>query len=570
MRAALGLLLLLAACAGGVAAHVRGVRPELAAKYEGEEFTCLDGSLTLPASAINDDWCQCPDGSDEPGTSACGNGVFYCRNRGHEPKVMSTAFVDDGVCDCCDGTDELEGCKNTCIEKNAAVREGLLQQVDEYKQALAKRRDYAAGAAQERKDMKERLGSIDSDIEAAGKEVVRLAGERDALIGTAEERRAVRQEKLRAEAAQRAAEEAETKAKAAADAEKAAAAAAEQQQQEQEQQQEQQQQAAGEGEAEETEEERGRRIAAQWTKDPAAAGAAASKPSGDAAAPAAPEGGEAQAAGGEEGDKGWLQSTWSKLKGAVSGEAPSPPPPPPCDEEWDASCPHPEEGEADAEEGEGDEGYSPAPDDDEEPFTPAQEDADSDPELEGANSAYAAAEERVTALKGEKELLQRQVTFDYGADDAWLALSRHCAEAREPQYTYRLCLFDRAAQVDNGAGHETNLGKWRGFEKGYTEGVFENGDWCHQAPARSMRVTFVCGTDEAAWGGGEPSTCAYAATMSTPAACKEEQLKALEDRLAALIREEEELAGEIAAEEAARAAALKAQREAAEAARDEL
>lgn len=61
------------------------------------------------------------------------------------------------------------------------------------------------------------------------------------------------------------------------------------------------------------------------------------------------------------------------------------------------------------------------------------------------------------------------MTYDYGADDAWLALSSHCAEAREPQYTYRLCLFDKAAQVDNGGGHETSLGKWKGFEKGYTE-----------------------------------------------------------------------------------------------------
>jgi hypothetical protein len=78
--------------------------------------------------------------------------------------------------DCCDGTDELEGCKNTCIERNAVVREGLLQQVEEYKQALAKRKDYAAGAAQARKDMKERLASIDGDIAAAAKEVERLAG----------------------------------------------------------------------------------------------------------------------------------------------------------------------------------------------------------------------------------------------------------------------------------------------------------------------------------------------------------------------------------------------------------
>jgi hypothetical protein len=32
------------------------------------------------------------------GTSACPNGVFYCRNKGHESKLLATSFVDDGVC----------------------------------------------------------------------------------------------------------------------------------------------------------------------------------------------------------------------------------------------------------------------------------------------------------------------------------------------------------------------------------------------------------------------------------------------------------------------------------------
>jgi hypothetical protein len=73
-----------------------------------------------------------------------------------------------------------------------------------------------------------------------------------------------------------------------------------------------------------------------------------------------------------------------------------------------------------------------------------------------------------------------------------------------------------------------------------------------------MRVTFECGLEESAWGASEPSTCAYAAAMATPAACKEEDLKLLEDRLAALVKEEEELAREIAEEEAARRAAYKA------------
>ena len=32
-----------------------------------KDFTCLDGSLTVPFSSVNDDYCDCADGSDEPG-----------------------------------------------------------------------------------------------------------------------------------------------------------------------------------------------------------------------------------------------------------------------------------------------------------------------------------------------------------------------------------------------------------------------------------------------------------------------------------------------------------------------
>lgn len=85
------------------------VAPEDLALYKGPTFTCKDGSKTIDISRVNDDYCDCADGSDEPGTSACPAGVFYCRNAGHEARLLGKSFVDDGVCDCCDGSDEAKG-----------------------------------------------------------------------------------------------------------------------------------------------------------------------------------------------------------------------------------------------------------------------------------------------------------------------------------------------------------------------------------------------------------------------------------------------------------------------------
>jgi hypothetical protein len=49
--------------------------------------------VVIPRSKVNDNICDCEDGTDEPGTSACPNGRFYC----HDTYIPSEK-VNDGVC----------------------------------------------------------------------------------------------------------------------------------------------------------------------------------------------------------------------------------------------------------------------------------------------------------------------------------------------------------------------------------------------------------------------------------------------------------------------------------------
>ncbi len=64
-------------------------------------FTCLDGAATIPFSQVNDDYCDCRDGSDEPGTAACLNGHFACENLGFIVQMIPSSRVNDGICGKC-------------------------------------------------------------------------------------------------------------------------------------------------------------------------------------------------------------------------------------------------------------------------------------------------------------------------------------------------------------------------------------------------------------------------------------------------------------------------------------
>ena len=98
----------------------RGLAPEDAARVLGagvRTFVCDGGARVLPLAAVNDDYCDCADGTDEYGTAACAHGHFHCRTG--TPQRVSSMLVNDGVCDCCDGSDEWAApprtCPNTCV-----------------------------------------------------------------------------------------------------------------------------------------------------------------------------------------------------------------------------------------------------------------------------------------------------------------------------------------------------------------------------------------------------------------------------------------------------------------------
>lgn len=149
-------------------------------------WKCLDESKTLKFLQINDDYCDCPDGSDEPGTSACPHGVFHCVNQGHRSQDLPSSRVNDGICDCCDGSDEYQTgqCSNSCDELGRAEREQRKSQAEMLKKGAAKRSEMVARGQQlkaERESRRRELEQRRQEQEALKKEKEELKEQAESL-----------------------------------------------------------------------------------------------------------------------------------------------------------------------------------------------------------------------------------------------------------------------------------------------------------------------------------------------------------------------------------------------------
>eukprot|EP00416_Gambierdiscus_australes_P018629 CAMPEP_0171063680 /NCGR_PEP_ID=MMETSP0766_2-20121228/5816_1 /TAXON_ID=439317 /ORGANISM="Gambierdiscus australes, Strain CAWD 149" /LENGTH=426 /DNA_ID=CAMNT_0011519623 /DNA_START=25 /DNA_END=1305 /DNA_ORIENTATION=- len=155
---------------------MRGVSPELKAKYDtGPSFKCFDSGSEVPLSAVNDDFCDCADGSDEPGTGACAgqdSTLFHCANDGATPQLVYASRVDDGICDCCDGSDE-EGlaarrpghlCANRCAEEGQKDLQDRADRIQRLKEGLEKKAQIISAAESDRSAWSQELGKLQAEL----------------------------------------------------------------------------------------------------------------------------------------------------------------------------------------------------------------------------------------------------------------------------------------------------------------------------------------------------------------------------------------------------------------------
>lgn len=471
-----------------------------------KDFTCLDGSLTIPFQQVNDDYCDCPDGTDEPGTSACPHGMFYCVNAGHKPLSIPSSRVNDGICDCCDASDEYAStkCINNCNELGKSARIEAQKRAELLKLGSQIRAELSQKGIMIKQEKKEKLVMLQknkNEAEQLKKEKETLKQEIEELENQAlqqyrileEEQKRLKQE----EEAQKLKEEAldafnlfdsnkdgqvdisELQTRPTFDRDR---------------------------DGEITEEEAKFFLEDNNSLD----------------------------------FKQFLSVAWPKIKPlhmlnsglfkpprAVTDEADPNLETEDIDEEEDEE----EQGEEPDREHEGEEQEEaeeetePEAEDPKEPETQIEYDEDTKKLIDQATEArnnYNSADRALRDIQNEMKEIEETLEKDYGPDEEFAILDGQCFEYTDREYIYKLCPFDQVSQQPKSGGSDTRLGvwgSWVGKTNKYDVMLYERGASCWNGPQRTAHVNVVCGSEHVVTSVSEPNRCEYVLDFSTPAAC---------------------------------------------------
>ncbi|XP_073310647.1 glucosidase 2 subunit beta isoform X4 [Primulina huaijiensis] len=543
---------------------ILGAAPEDENYYKGLSsrgtIKCKDGSKKFNKSHLNDDFCDCADGSDEPGTSACPNGKFFCKNTGHTPLVLYSSRVNDGICDCCDGSDEYNSkikCSNTCWEAGKVARDRLMKKIATYQEGVTMRKRIIEQA---------KLAIAKDEVELS-----KLKNEEKVLSGLVQELKEHKERIEEAEEKERLQKEKEEKERREAEyAEGKKVAAGEkgedieygkndihdemgvvdQNLQDTEQKLESSTFDDGKAvldtdnvnnDAEDTEslsrEELGRLVASRWT------GEKNEQPSQELDV----------SLDKDQENRDETKETNEEYNGYDSESD---------GHEYDDE----DDGVEQIDEFEGGDhdvsSSSHIPEsDDESSFsditstsvpswlekiqktvrsifkavnlfrTPIDKS-----DAERVRKEYDESSAKLSKLQSRITSLTQKLKQDFGPEKEFHSFYGQCFEINQNKYVYKICPFKQATQVE---GHSTSgLGNWEKFDDSYRIMLFSNGDKCWNGPDRSLKVKLRCGLRNEAMDIDEPSRCEYLALLSTPALCLDDKLKELQEKLEALKREQ--------------------------------
>ncbi|RIA98631.1 glucosidase II beta subunit-like-domain-containing protein [Glomus cerebriforme] len=458
---------------------------------------CLDGSATIPYESINDDYCDCADGSDEPGTSACPNGKFYCTNAGHIPSYISSKLVNDGVCEpeCCDGSDEYDGkieCPNIC-EKVGAEHRKLAEQLAKKRAEGARiKREYIQHGEKLKIQLESELNRLKNVLESAKIKV----SEREVALKKAQEKEE-KEEKGKVESTTK-----------------------------------DQVRIQKYREKIRTLQEREERLRDQvntlldilknMKKD--------HNPNyHDMAVKTAIKGYDELV---EEYESEMEENMEFDQEGEIDEdeiieEASQVP-------EIDMSPPSLSERISDA--------FLTLYNDfletfglseyvihkSERQFSKSSSGGKSK-EVIAAFDAYDKAEEEKKNIENDLEEINKKLAKDYGTKREFAKLDDECFNHDAGEYTYTVCMFGKATQKSNKDHASTHLGyfkKWIGAEskgdyKYYTAQLYDHGTRCWNGPDRSVKLYLECDTENKILSVTEPEKCEYIIKMTTPAICPE-------------------------------------------------